>query len=111
LTTACSVVADCSPVQGEAQLKKGGGLFGSIFGGGSTKFENGAELFSKAGNMFKVAKMCKAPPPPSSSCRQLTPNTGQEAGDAYVKTADCHVRNAPLAARSLVVTGPLCSKN
>jgi len=46
----------------------------SLFGSSTTKFEEAAELFTKAANLFKMAKKW------------------EEAGQAYAKTAECHIK-------------------
>ena len=43
-------------MQAEAELKKGGGLFGGLFGGGTERYENAAEKFQRAGHAYKASK-------------------------------------------------------
>lgn len=42
--------------EAEKKLKSSGSLFSSIFGSGSSKLDDAAELFQKAGNQFKISK-------------------------------------------------------
>ena len=49
-------ISPFSHLQAEAELKKGGGLFGGLFGGGTERFENAAEKFQRAGHAYKASK-------------------------------------------------------
>jgi len=56
-------------VQAEKRLKSGFSFFG-----GTQKFEDASELFTKAGNSFKIGKKW------------------DKAGEAFVKAAECHLK-------------------
>jgi len=58
----------------KAEKKMKPGLFGNILGGGSTKFEDAAEYYSKAANIYKMSKKY------------------DQSGDAFVKAAECFLR-------------------
>jgi len=47
----------------------------SLFGGGSTKFEDAAEYYAKAANLFKMAKKW------------------EQAGGAFIKAAECNLKS------------------
>eukprot|EP01132_Coremiostelium_polycephalum_P002761 gene2761-3435_t len=55
---------------------KGGNILGSIFGGGSQRYENSASDFTKAANLFKMSKKW------------------DQAGDAFQKAAECFLKAA-----------------
>ena len=46
-------------LQGEAAMKKAGGLFGGLFGTSTDQLEDAADKFTRAGNAFKATKRCK----------------------------------------------------
>jgi len=58
----------------KAEKKLKPGLLGGLLGGGSTKFEDAAEYYSKAANLYKIAKKY------------------DQAGSAFVKAAECSLK-------------------
>lgn len=76
--------------QAEKKLKSAGGIFGSFFGG-SSKNEDAAELFVKAGNSFKMAKKWAAAG--NAFCRAASVQTNidsrHEAASNYVEAGNC----------------------
>jgi len=56
----------------KADKKSKGGF--SLFSGGSSKYEDAAEMYSKGGNLFKMARKF------------------DKAGSAYVKAAECQIK-------------------
>ncbi|ESO00057.1 hypothetical protein HELRODRAFT_157419 [Helobdella robusta] len=77
--------------QADKKLKSGGGFFGSFFGG-SSKLEDAAELYLKAGNNFKMAKQwsaagdvfCKA------AALYLKLDSKHEGASQYVEAGNCY---------------------
>jgi hypothetical protein len=45
-------------LQAEAALRKGGGLFGGLFGISADKYEDAGEKFSRAGKGFAASRRC-----------------------------------------------------
>ena len=91
-------------------MKKSGGLFGGMFGGGNDKIEDAAEKFTRAANGYKAVKKCafsregsggaspgaraRDPhaPPPHPPPRHPTTTAGMEAGKAFRRAAECYVK-------------------
>ena len=76
------------------QMVKGRKKLTSWFGFGS-KYEDAAEMFSKAANLFKVAKNCALPARESVVKLHAHPParaTGDEAAEAFYEIAQCHLK-------------------
>ena len=76
------------------QMVKGRKKLTSWFGFGS-KYEDAAEMFSKAANLFKVAKNCALPARESVAKLHAHPParaTGDEAAEAFYEIAQCHLK-------------------
>jgi len=76
----------------KAEKRLKGGFIGGLFGG-TAKFEDAAEMFTKAGNSFKITKKW------------------DRAGEAFTKAAECHLKlqSKHEAAQSYLNAG-LCFK-
>jgi len=76
--------------EAEKKMKSSNSVFSSIFGSGSSKLDDAAELFQKAGNMFKIAKnwtragaaYCNA------ADIQLKQNSKHEAATQFIEAAN-----------------------
>ena len=76
------------------QMVKGRKKLSSWFAFGS-KYEDAAEMFSKAANLFKVAKNCALPARESVAKLHAHPParaTGDEAAEAFYEIAQCHLK-------------------
>jgi len=58
----------------KADKKLKGGVFGSMFSGGSSKYEDASEWYAKGANLYKVAKKW------------------DQAGSAFIKAAECNLK-------------------
>lgn len=85
--------------QADKKLKSAGGFFGSFFGG-SSKTEEAAELYTKAGNTFKMAKKWAAAG--DAFCRaasvQIKCGSKHEAATQYVDASTCYKKADPAEA-------------
>lgn len=67
----------------------------SLFGG-SSKYEEAAELYEKASNQFKLAKLCELGDAfcsaPATLGTQFLSCVGTEAGETYIKLAEAHTK-------------------
>lgn len=85
--------------QADKKLKSAGGLFGSFFGG-SSKTDEAAELYVKAGNAFKMAKKWAAAG--GAFCRaasvQLKAGSKHEAATQYIDAGTCYKKSDPAEA-------------
>ena len=87
--------------EAEAALKKGGGFFSSVFGGGTERFEEPAEKFQRAGHAYKASKNWAAAASAyerSADCFKKAKNDGDTA-NCFIEAARCHIKagNAPTA--------------
>lgn len=82
--------------QADKKLKSAGGLFGSFFGG-SSKTEEAGELFTKAGNAFKMAKKWAAAGGAFCRAAEVHLKTGSkhEAATQYVDASTCYKKADP----------------
>lgn len=91
--------------EAEKKLKSSGSMFSSIFGSGSSKLDDAAELFQKAGNSYKICKnwteagkaFCKA------AEIQLKQNTKHEAATMYNEAANSYKKADPQEALSCLL--------
>lgn len=59
----------------------------SLFGGGQARYEDAAESFTKAANLYKLAKKCTQQHPDLH-----WHSKGDQAGGAFVKAAEMHLK-------------------
>jgi alpha-soluble NSF attachment protein len=83
--------------EAEKKLKSSGSVFSSIFGSGSSKLDEAAELYQKAGNSFKMAKnwMAAGRAFCQSAEIQLKQNTKHEAANMYNEAANAFKKASP----------------
>lgn len=83
--------------EAEKKLKSSGSMFSSIFGSGSSKLDDAAELFQKAGNSFKMAKNWMAAGKAFCAAAeiQLKQNTKHEAANMYNEAANAYKKADP----------------
>jgi alpha-soluble NSF attachment protein len=78
--------------EAEKKLKSSGSVMSSLFGSSSSKLDDAAELFQKAGNSFKMAKNWTAAG--RAFCQaaeiQLKQNTKHEAANMYNEAANAY---------------------
>ncbi|KAI8482637.1 PREDICTED: alpha-soluble NSF attachment protein-like [Branchiostoma belcheri] len=84
-------------IQAEKKVKSSQGFFGSLFGGGSTKLEDAADMYVRAANMFKVAKKWSAAG--NAFCEaaklQIQLNSKHEAATCFVDAGNCYKKTDP----------------
>lgn len=90
--------------QGDKKLHSVGGLFGSLVGG-SSKIDDAVELYTKAGNAFKMAKnwnaagdaFCKA------AALETKCKSNHNAASQYVEAANCYRKTNPSEAVKILL--------
>ncbi|KAI0235487.1 Beta-soluble NSF attachment protein [Lamellibrachia satsuma] len=83
--------------QAEKKQKSPGGFLSGLFGGGSAKLEESAELYVRAGNSFKMAK--KWTEAGNAFCHaadvQLRLQSKHEAATHYIDAGNCYKKSDP----------------
>ena len=80
--------------EAEAALKKGGGLFGALFGGGQERYEDAADKLQKAGHAYKAAKnwpSAAATYVKAADCFKKAKNDGDTA-NCFIEAARCYIK-------------------
>ncbi|XP_071791391.1 alpha-soluble NSF attachment protein-like [Asterias amurensis] len=82
--------------EADRKLKSATGFFGNLFGG-SQKQEDACELYSRAANMFKMAKKWNDAGKAFCSCAeiQLRLESRHEAATSYVNAGNCFKKSDP----------------
>lgn len=83
--------------EAEKKMKSSGSVLSSIFGSGSSKLDDAAELYQKAGNSFKMAKnwMAAGKAFVSAAEIQLKQNTKHEAANMFNEAANAFKKATP----------------
>jgi alpha-soluble NSF attachment protein len=80
--------------QAEATLKKGGGLVGSLFGGGQERYEDAADKLQRAGHAYKAAKNWAGAAgaySKAADCFKKAKNDGDTA-NCFIEAARCYIK-------------------
>ena len=80
--------------EAEASLKKGGGLFGALFGGGQERYEDAADKLQKAGHAYKASKnwpSAAATYVKAADCFKKAKSDGDTA-NCFIEAARCYIK-------------------
>jgi alpha-soluble NSF attachment protein len=91
--------ADALVLQADKKLK--GGFFSNLVGG-SQRFDEAADLYNKAGNLYKLAKKMDeaAEAYKKAAAVYLRANSPHDAAGAYANAANCIKKHSPREARA-----------